>query len=68
MTDKPHTKETKSARDVPADNPEGTMDRFRDGLRRVLAVRKVDVRRDVTHRPAAPKGAYNKRIGKPNHD
>jgi hypothetical protein len=40
--------------DVSADNPEGTMDRFRDGLRRVLAVRKADVRREVTHRTAAP--------------
>ena len=30
----------KSAADVPADNPEGTMDRFNAGLRRVLAVTK----------------------------
>ena len=40
MTDKPHKKDTNLAPDVPADNPEGTMDRFRDGLRHVLAVPK----------------------------
>jgi hypothetical protein len=27
--------------DVPADNPEGTMERFNDGLRRVLASPKL---------------------------
>ena len=54
--------------DVPADNPEGTMDRFRDGLRRVLTVRKVDVRREPMHRAIGPKGAYNRRAGKPSHD
>jgi hypothetical protein len=64
MTDKPHKKDTNSAPDVPADNPDGTMERFRDGLRRVLTVRKVDVRREPTHRPAAPKGAYNRRTGR----
>jgi hypothetical protein len=64
MTNKPHKTDTNSAPDVPADNPEGTMERFQDGLRRVLTVRKVDVRREVAHRPVAPKGAYNKRAGK----
>jgi hypothetical protein len=29
-----------AAVDVPADNPVGTMDRFANGLRRVLAARK----------------------------
>jgi hypothetical protein len=36
--------------DVPADNPEGTLDRFTVGLRRVLSVPK----RDKT-RPSKPK-------------
>jgi hypothetical protein len=62
------SKHAADAPDVPADNPEGTMDRFREGLRRVLTVRKVDVRREPAHRPAAPRGAYNKRFGKPSHD
>jgi hypothetical protein len=64
MTDKPHKKDTDSAPDMPADNPDGMMERVQDGLRRVLTVRKVDVRREVAHRPVAPKGAYNKRAGK----
>jgi hypothetical protein len=29
-------------RDLPADNPVGTMDRFTEGLRRVLSVHKRD--------------------------
>jgi hypothetical protein len=32
--------------DVPADNPEGTMDRFRHGLRRVLSARKPRTRKN----------------------
>jgi hypothetical protein len=68
MTYKPHKKDTNSVPDVPVDNPEGTMDRFREGLRRVLTVRKVDVRREVAHRPAAPHGAHNRRHGKPTDD
>jgi hypothetical protein len=64
MTDGPHKKDTNSLPDVPADNPDGTMDRFRDGLRRVLTIRKIDVRREPAHRPVAPRGAYNKRTGK----
>jgi hypothetical protein len=64
MTQKNNRVTDKSVVDVPADNPEGTMERFQDGLRRVLTVRKVDVRREVAHRPVAPKGAYNKRAGK----
>jgi len=31
-------------KDVPADDPVGTMDRFTDGLKRVLAAPKVEVR------------------------
>jgi hypothetical protein len=31
--------------DVPADDPVGTMDRFSDGLRRVLSVPKNDIPR-----------------------
>jgi hypothetical protein len=30
-------------KDVPADNPEGTMERFREGLRRVLAIHKAAI-------------------------
>jgi hypothetical protein len=36
--------------DVPADNPRGTMDRFADGLRTVLAADKSAVKRAVKYR------------------
>jgi len=39
--DSPNLKE---APDVPADDPVGTMDRFTDGLKRVLAAPKVEIR------------------------
>jgi hypothetical protein len=40
--------------DVPADDPVGTMDRFTDGLRRVLATPKERLsRRFITNRQAA---------------
>jgi hypothetical protein len=48
MTDKPHKKDTNATPDVPADNPEGTMDRFRDGLRRVLTAPKRSPRAETT--------------------
>lgn len=41
MTRKPQT-DTKV--DVPADDPVGTMDRFADGLKRVLAAPKLALR------------------------
>jgi hypothetical protein len=34
---KPYPKNAVAASDVPADNPSGTMQRFTEGLRRVLA-------------------------------
>jgi hypothetical protein len=39
---KTHTNNTtkKSSIDMPADNPEGTMDRFTDGLKRVIASKR----------------------------
>jgi hypothetical protein len=42
--------DTTPPKDVPADNPEGTMDRFRDGLRRVLAAPKPSVSMRSTKR------------------
>jgi hypothetical protein len=35
------SRKSPEARDVPADDPAGTMDRFTDGLRRVLSVPKA---------------------------
>jgi hypothetical protein len=39
--------------DVPADDPAGTMQRFTDGLRRVLSVRKTTAHRAKRKRKTA---------------
>jgi hypothetical protein len=41
---KPNTKD--QTVDVAADNPEGTMDRFTAGLRRVLTAKHIPMRRE----------------------
>lgn len=38
--------------DLPADDPVGTMDRFTDGLKRVLASPKIDIHKKTTTRKA----------------
>lgn len=44
--------------DVPADNPAGTMDRFTEGLRRVLATPKPHVKRRTL-----PNGTFGRNAG-----
>jgi hypothetical protein len=44
---KPSRNSQEDARDVPADDPVGTMDRFAEGLRRVLAAEKPPPRKAV---------------------
>jgi hypothetical protein len=54
------TKKQKQVVDVPADDPVGTMDRFTQGLRRVLAVPKtVIIKRPVKRRKLASRRAAN---------
>ena len=41
-------------KDVPADNPSGAMDRFTDGLRRVLTIPKRELSKAKTRRYRKP--------------
>lgn len=41
---------SRTATDVPADNPVGTMDRFAEGLKRVLTAHKRRPKRGPKHR------------------
>lgn len=38
------SRKSAEVKDVPADDPAGTMDRFRDGLLRVLNIKKSDTK------------------------
>lgn len=43
-----------AVKDVPADNPSGAMDRFTDGLRRVLTIPKRELSKAKTRRYRKP--------------